>query len=106
MQGRGESFVATQAIYEPTSGALAYNPGDAVHEAVVASCDWVVLGENVEAVAGAAMSEPAHNASHAVWAAYAVSLGADASAADGLSRAQLIKATENAELHGQLAGKA
>src|SRR5215475_11457823 len=105
MQGRGESFVATQAINDPATGARAYNPGDTVNEGAVAHADWLVIGENVEPVAGAVMAEPAHNAGHAVWAAYAVSLGADAGVAEGLSRAQLIKATEGAELHGQLAPK-
>jgi hypothetical protein len=46
--------------------------------------------DDVEPVEGVRLEVPALNASQSQWAAYAVSTGADADAAAGMTRAQLI----------------
>jgi hypothetical protein len=72
------------------NGVRAFNAGDLVHESLVEGPDaWLTL-DDVEPVAGVRLEVPALNASQSAWAAYAVSTGADADAAAGMTRAQLI----------------
>jgi hypothetical protein len=76
------------------NGVRAYNPGDLVPaEAVDGPAAWLAIGDDVEPTEIIPVPQPAANASHAVWAAYAVSLGMSADEAAGMSRAGLIKAT-------------
>jgi len=87
----GYKFRAVRPIL--VNGALAYNPGDLVHEDAVTGPDaTLAVGDDVEPVAGAVLDAPAKNASQAAWAAYAVSRGADRDAAAGMSRAELVNA--------------
>jgi hypothetical protein len=90
----GYTWVAIRAI--DSNGARAYNPGDQVHDDAVNGPDaWLVPGTDVRPADGLKLDRPALNASQASWAAYAVSRGMDPDEAAGLSRADLIDATED-----------
>lgn len=87
----GYDFAAIRQI--TVNGVIAYNPGDLVHESAVEGPGaWLILGVDVEPRPGAKIAMPPRNASQAVWAAYAVTRGADADEAAGMSRAQLAAA--------------
>jgi hypothetical protein len=102
MQAVGMNYRAVRDI--AYNGVRAFNAGDLVHEALVDGPHaWVTL-DDVEPVEGVRLEVPALNASQSQWAAYAVSTGADADAAAGMTRAQLIAkygpAESSAKGHG------
>ena len=100
MEAPGMLFVALRDI--PGAGdtsAVAYRAGDLVHESNVEPAGALRIGDDVAAREGVQLDRPAKNASQAAWAAYAVSLGADADKVADMSRADLIKACDVAEAH-------
>ncbi|HEY5987034.1 MAG TPA: hypothetical protein VIV12_11765 [Streptosporangiaceae bacterium] len=78
------------------NGARAYNVGDLVPgSAVEGDAAWLTLGEDVEPTGDLPLDRPARNASQAAWVAYAVSRGMGRDEAEGMSRADLVKATQD-----------
>jgi hypothetical protein len=88
------AYTAVSVIFY--NGVRAYNPGDPVDAAVVEGPDAWVSFEDVEPSGVIPVERPARNASQAAWAAYAVSRGISRDEADGMSRAELIAATDDA----------
>jgi hypothetical protein len=90
VEGVDYNYVASHDIY--SNGVAAYRKGHLVPAAAVEGPGaWLVVGEDVEPREGVRLSRPADSASQAAWSAYAVSLGADKTTAEGKSRAALIK---------------
>jgi hypothetical protein len=91
VRATGYNYVAARAIFDPETQARAFNPGDDVPDsAVEGEHAWLVLGEDVEPVAGARLERPANSASHAAWVEFAVGEGAEREAAEGMTRKELI----------------
>lgn len=87
----GYTYAATRTI--TVGGAVAYQPGDYVHEDAVTGPDaWLRLGDDVAPIPDVKLNVPARSASQAAWAAFAVSRGMLAENAEASSRGDLIKA--------------
>jgi hypothetical protein len=93
-------MAAQRAAYRAVSvifynGVRAYNPGDPVDALVVEGDGAWVSPDDVEPSGVIPLETPPKSASQARWAAYAVSRGMDPDEAAGMSRADLIDATED-----------
>ena len=85
-----------RAAYEAVNtimynGVRAYSPGDPVDASVVEGDGAWVDADDVKPSGVVPIDQPAKSASHARWAAYAVSQGMDEARAADASRAELIK---------------
>jgi|SRR5215469_126522 len=92
MRPLGYNYVATRAIFDPSTGARAYSVGAEVPDSAVEGDNaWLVLGDDVMPVEGARLEMPKRSASHAAWVNFAVGEGATRDEAEAASRADLIE---------------